>query len=150
MHFVVETMSARKRTEKKMPPTVKQLPMAKSRSSRTATPKLKDCSSNRQQLSKNNNNSTIQQKPQQLQSCCLSSTVVVFVSCSIASVRLLLFLFPVRLLLSLFPVRFFFKNSSSDTPWASPAKFQLFDYRTKEKCFKCRHRNHIFVWQPVL
>ena len=74
---------------------------------------------------KNSNNSTIQQKPQQLQSCCFSSTVVVFVSCSIASVRLLLFLFPVRLLLLLCLVRLFFKSLFSDTPWARPGEFSF-------------------------
>jgi hypothetical protein len=71
--------------------------MAKSRGSRTATPKVKDCSTNKQQLNNKQqqfNNSTIQQKHQQLQSCwssscvCflfdfISSYVVVFVSCLI-------------------------------------------------------------------
>jgi hypothetical protein len=90
-------MSARKPTEKKVPPTVKQRPMAESQVSRRATPKVRDCLGNRQQLNKkqqqlNNSTktSTITELLLQFDCCCVcflfncfSSNAVVFVSCSI-------------------------------------------------------------------
>ena len=78
MCVFVEKVSARKPTEKKVPPKVKVVPMVVAQGSQTATPKVKDCLNNRQQLNNKQqqfNNSTktptIAESLLQCDCCCL-------------------------------------------------------------------------------
>ena len=76
--FFVETVSARKQTEKQGTPKVKPGTMVVAQGSQTAPPKVKDCLNNRQQLNNKQqqfNNSTktptIAESLLQFDSCCV-------------------------------------------------------------------------------